>query len=126
MTDSTALSPVPGFVDLHDRLRAGETLYGTFAGLGSPVATELVARAGFDWLIIDLEHGVGTESELLANLHAVGATRAAAGVAPIAWRWASRSASVPAPCSRSMISQSKPERAMISVATGDPRPANAP
>jgi 2-dehydro-3-deoxyglucarate aldolase/4-hydroxy-2-oxoheptanedioate aldolase len=82
MTDPTALAPVPGFVDLHDRLRAGETLYGTFAGLGSPVATELVARAGFDWLIIDLEHGIGTESELLANLHAVGATRTAALVRP--------------------------------------------
>jgi 4-hydroxy-2-oxoheptanedioate aldolase len=82
MTDPTALSPVPAFIDLHSRLRAGETLYGTFAGLGSPVATELVARAGFDWLIIDLEHGVGTESELLANLHAVGATRAAPLVRP--------------------------------------------
>ena len=75
MTDPTALAPVPGFVDLRSRLTAGETLYGTFTGLGSPAATELVARAGFDWLIIDLEHGVGTESELLANLHAVGATR---------------------------------------------------
>lgn len=82
MTDQTALPPVPGVVDLHARLRAGETLYGAFAGLGSPVATELVARAGFDWLLIDLEHGAGTESELLANLHAVGATRTAALVRP--------------------------------------------
>jgi 2-keto-3-deoxy-L-rhamnonate aldolase RhmA len=82
MTDPNSLPPVPGFNDLHDRLRAGETLYGTFAGLGSPVATELAARAGFDWLLIDLEHGVGTESELLANLHAIGATPAAALVRP--------------------------------------------
>jgi 2-keto-3-deoxy-L-rhamnonate aldolase RhmA len=82
MTDTTPLPPVPGFVDLHTRLRAGETLYGAFAGLGSPVATELLARAGFDWLIIDLEHGVGTEGELLANLHAMGATRTAALVRP--------------------------------------------
>ena len=48
MTDPTALTPVPGIIDLHARLRAGETLFGTFAGLGSPVATELIARAGFD------------------------------------------------------------------------------
>ena len=82
MTDPTALAPVPGLVDLQARLTAGETLYGTFTGLGSPAATELVARAGFDRLIIDLEHGVGTESELLANLHAVGATRTAALVRP--------------------------------------------
>lgn len=82
MTDPTVLSPVPGIVDLHARLQAGETLFGTFVGLGSPVATELVARAGFDWLIIDLEHGAGTEGELLANLHAVGATTTAALVRP--------------------------------------------
>ena len=82
MADSNALPSVPGIVDLHPRLQAGETLFGTFAGLGSPVATELVARAGFDWLIIDLEHGAGTEAELLANLHAMGATRTAALVRP--------------------------------------------
>jgi 2-keto-3-deoxy-L-rhamnonate aldolase RhmA len=82
MTNPTALPPVPGIVDLHGRLRAGETLFGTFAGLGSPVATELVARAGFDWLVIDLEHGAGSEADLLANLHAVGATRTAALVRP--------------------------------------------
>ena len=82
MTDPTALPPVPGIVDLHARLHAGETLFGTFAGLGSPVATELLARAGFDWLIIDLEHGAGTEGELLANLHAMGATPTAALVRP--------------------------------------------
>lgn len=82
MIDQSALPSVPGLVDLHTRLRAGETLYGTFAGLGSPVATEMVARAGFDWVLIDLEHGAGSEADLLANLHAMGATRAAALVRP--------------------------------------------
>jgi 4-hydroxy-2-oxoheptanedioate aldolase len=83
MANSTGTArPVPGVVDLHPRLLAGETLFGTFAGLGSPVATEILARAGFDWLIIDLEHGAGTESELLANLHAMGATPTAALVRP--------------------------------------------
>ena len=82
MTDQTAVPPVPGVVDLHARLAAGETLYGAFAGLGSPIATEIMARAGFDWLIIDLEHGAGTEADLLASLHAMGATPAAALVRP--------------------------------------------
>ena len=41
MTDQTALPPVPGIVDLHARLAAGETLYGAFAGLG-------IARGGRD------------------------------------------------------------------------------
>lgn len=55
-----------------------------------------------------------------------GRTRAAVVVAPTAWRFASSSDSVPAPCSRSMISQSKPARATSSVATGEPSPANVP
>ena len=46
------------------------------------MATELIGRAGFDWVIIDLEHGAGTESDLLANLHALGATTTAALVRP--------------------------------------------
>jgi 4-hydroxy-2-oxoheptanedioate aldolase len=81
-TEPTAHAPVPGFVDLRSRLQAGETLYGSFASLGSPVATEILARVGFDWLMIDLEHGVATEGDLVANLHAVGTTRTAAFVRP--------------------------------------------
>ena len=46
------------------------------------MATEIIGRAGFDWVIIDLEHGAGTESDLLANLHALGATTTAALVRP--------------------------------------------
>jgi 2-keto-3-deoxy-L-rhamnonate aldolase RhmA len=82
MTDPIALAPAPGFTSLRARIHAGETLFGTFAGLGSPIATEMCARAGFDWLIIDLEHGAGSESDLLAHLHAVGATPTTALVRP--------------------------------------------
>jgi 4-hydroxy-2-oxoheptanedioate aldolase len=61
---------------IRERVRAGETVVGAFLNLGSPLAAELCARAGFDWLLIDLEHGAGTESDLLAQLHAVeGASR---------------------------------------------------
>jgi len=81
-TDPSALPPAPGFIDLRSRLEAGETLYGSFATLGSPVATEILARVGFDWLMIDLEHGVTAESDLIAHLHAVGTTRTAALVRP--------------------------------------------
>ena len=58
------------------RLAAGETLFGTFLTLGSPLAAESLALAGFDWLLVDLEHGGGDESQLLGQL--LGA--AAAGV----------------------------------------------
>jgi 2-dehydro-3-deoxyglucarate aldolase/4-hydroxy-2-oxoheptanedioate aldolase len=31
----------------------------------------------FDWLIVDLEHGAGTESELMGQLHGIGDTTTA-------------------------------------------------
>ena len=82
MTDPTPLAPVPGFSNLRPRIHAGETLFGTFLGLGSVIASELCARAGFDWVIIDLEHGAGTETDLLASLLAVSTTPTAAIVRP--------------------------------------------
>jgi 2-keto-3-deoxy-L-rhamnonate aldolase RhmA len=78
MTQPTALAPAPGFTNLRARTHAGETLFGVFAMLGSPTSAELCARAGLDWLIVDLEHGAGTESDLLASLHAVSTTPTAA------------------------------------------------
>src|SRR3954471_11381701 len=54
------------------RLAAGETLFGTFLTLGSPLAAESLGLAGFDWLLVDLEHGGGDESLLLGQL--MGAT----------------------------------------------------
>jgi 4-hydroxy-2-oxoheptanedioate aldolase len=82
MSQSISLAPVPGFTDLRSRIHAGETLFGTFLGLGSPTAAELCARAGFDWVIIDLEHGAGTEADLVACLLAVSTTPTAALVRP--------------------------------------------
>ena len=60
--------------DIRTRIRAGETLIGVFSDLASPLAAELCGRAGFDWTVIDLEHGAATEADLLAMLYAVGTT----------------------------------------------------
>lgn len=65
-----------------ERVLGGEILYGAWAGLGSPLAAELLGRAGFDWVLIDLEHGAGTEGELLAHLTAVEVSGATALVRP--------------------------------------------
>jgi 2-keto-3-deoxy-L-rhamnonate aldolase RhmA len=62
---------------LRQRVLAGETLIGAFLGVASPSAAEIVGRSGLDWVIVDLEHGAGTESELLAQLHALSTTSAA-------------------------------------------------
>ncbi|HWK27326.1 MAG TPA: aldolase/citrate lyase family protein [Solirubrobacter sp.] len=53
---------------LKARLAAGETLIGTFLTLGSPQAAESLGLAGFDWLLVDLEHGGGDEALLLGQL----------------------------------------------------------
>lgn len=38
------------------RLRRGEATIGAWLGLGSPYAAALMARMGFDWLVVDTEH----------------------------------------------------------------------
>ena len=60
--------------DFRSRVRSGETLIGVFSDLASPLAAEISGRAGFDWTIIDLEHGAASEADLLALLYAVGST----------------------------------------------------
>jgi 2-dehydro-3-deoxyglucarate aldolase/4-hydroxy-2-oxoheptanedioate aldolase len=62
-------------MSLRERLAAGETLYGTFLGLGSSLAAEACAVAGFDWLLVDLEHGGGDERALLQQQLAAEARR---------------------------------------------------
>ena len=67
---------------LRARILAGETLFGAWCGLGSPGAAELLGRAGFDWVLVDLEHGLATEAELLAHLTAIEGTSATPLVRP--------------------------------------------
>jgi len=69
-------------VTFRERILAGETTFGCWAGLGSPLAAEIAARAGFDWVLVDLEHGATTEAELLAHLTAIEAGGATALVRP--------------------------------------------
>jgi len=40
------------------RLKKGEPLLGTLLSLPSPDTAEICAAAGFDWLFIDMEHGI--------------------------------------------------------------------
>lgn len=42
---------------------SGTPLIGAFVGLASPPLGEMVARAGFDFIILDLEHGVFSPSD---------------------------------------------------------------
>lgn len=53
-----------------------ELLAGTFLNLGSATAVEVASKVGFDWLLIDLEHGNGTLADLRAMLMACHGTSA--------------------------------------------------
>ncbi len=39
-----------------ERLLAREVQYGLFVGLTDRIASEIVAGAGFDWMMVDAEH----------------------------------------------------------------------
>lgn len=51
---------------------------GTWLSIGSPVIAELAAQSGFDWLLLDLEHGCGSEAAILQQLQAIRGTGATA------------------------------------------------
>lgn len=62
--------------DFRKRVLAREWLCGTFLNLGSAVTAEIAGAAGFDWVLIDHEHGPGGEDTLLRQLQATSATPA--------------------------------------------------
>ena len=64
--------------NLKSRIKKGEAVNGCWLNLGSALTAEIVGQAGFDWVLIDLEHGAGTEQDVLAQLQALEHTGAAA------------------------------------------------
>lgn len=66
--------------NLKRRIRNGETLFGCWLNLGSSITAEIVGMAGYDWVLIDLEHGTGMESDVPHQLQALEHTPAAAVV----------------------------------------------
>ena len=51
---------------------------GTWLSIGSPVIAELAAQCGFDWVLLDLEHGCGTEATILPQIQAIRGTATSA------------------------------------------------
>jgi 4-hydroxy-2-oxoheptanedioate aldolase len=66
--------------NLKQRVLRGETVFGCFLSLGSAITAEIMGLAGYDWALIDLEHGAGGEREALTQIQALEATPAAAVV----------------------------------------------
>jgi len=55
-------------------LREGKNTAGAWSQLTSTFSAEIMARAGFDWLMIDLEHAPGDFMNLAAQLQAMSGT----------------------------------------------------
>jgi len=64
------------------RVLGSETLIGAWASLDSPASAEVMAKAGLDWVVVDLEQGAATEASLLAHLYALDAGGTTALVRP--------------------------------------------
>ena len=53
-------------------VRSGTPTLGTFIGTASPIAAEVCAAAGVDWVLLDLEHGAGGEEQVRGVVPAAG------------------------------------------------------
>jgi 4-hydroxy-2-oxoheptanedioate aldolase len=69
---------------LKSRLKQGENVLGCWSFLGSPHATELLGLAGFDYILIDQEHGLGDPSSISLQMQALSATEAS-GIVRVPW-----------------------------------------
>ncbi len=56
-----------------ERLHRHDLTVGTFAGLASPLAAEVAAAAGADWVLVDCEHGAGGDDVVYPTVVATGA-----------------------------------------------------
>lgn len=61
-------------------LKAGEMQFGCWVGLADAIPAELMGQAGFDWLVIDGEHGPNDLRSILSQLQAIASTDAHAVV----------------------------------------------
>lgn len=69
---------------IREKVLAGEFMAGAWCNLASSITVEIAASAGFDWVLIDQEHGPGGSETLFGQLQAVG-QRSCAPIVRIAW-----------------------------------------
>jgi 4-hydroxy-2-oxoheptanedioate aldolase len=59
---------------LKTKWAAGEAALGAWLAMPSTISAELMARLGFDWLTIDLQHGLIDFARMIEMLQAIGTT----------------------------------------------------
>jgi 2-dehydro-3-deoxyglucarate aldolase len=81
----SATTPYTAFPnDFRRRVLSGDRLIGCWSALGSPITTEVLGLAGFDWLLIDSEHAPNDVLSMIPQLMALKDSPSAPVVRP-AW-----------------------------------------
>lgn len=74
--------------DLKATLQSGTAQFGLWLTMASGTVAEIAGKAGFDWCLIDAEHGPNTLTTITAQLHALAGTPAHAVVrVPVGEDW---------------------------------------
>jgi 4-hydroxy-2-oxoheptanedioate aldolase len=66
------------------KLRARETVVGYWVSLDAPPATERLARLGYDFVVLDVQHGLIGYAGMLAGLTAIDAAASSVGLVRVA------------------------------------------
>ena len=72
--------PLPTAQDFTRRVAGRERAVGYWVVLDAPIATERIARLGYDYVCLDAQHGLLGYSGLLAGLMAIDAGRSSVGL----------------------------------------------
>jgi 2-dehydro-3-deoxyglucarate aldolase len=80
MSDATPYAGIPN--RFRQKLIAGHPLIGCWCSLGSPITTEVLGIAGFDWLLLDGEHAPNDVLSFIPQLMALKGSRSAPVVRP--------------------------------------------
>lgn len=62
---------------LRERVLSRKFLIGAWCNLGSSITTEMASTMGYDWVLVDHEHGPGDNFNLLHQMQAISIGRAA-------------------------------------------------
>jgi 2-dehydro-3-deoxyglucarate aldolase len=85
MNDTQIPTPYTAFPNQFKRdLLAGKQLIGCWSALGSPITTEILGLAGFDWILLDGEHAPNDVLSFIPQLMALKDSPSAPVVRP-AW-----------------------------------------
>jgi 2-keto-3-deoxy-L-rhamnonate aldolase RhmA len=66
-------------------LKEGKATCGSWISLCSPMAAEVMGLLGFDWLLIDMEHGAGDYQTLVHQLQAIAAAGDSEPIVRVQW-----------------------------------------